>query len=854
MLELSWGTRALRVSAVVVAGLLIQGCGGGGGDGEGGVVTPPVETSSLEIRVAGLDGGTLKLSDGLGNARQLDEAGSVFFPAPAAGAPYTVSITGQPANQFCEVAAGSGLFETGTVVAVDCIDGLRFIDEGSRFGTYRVVGVDVLQPFSDTPGAVTVTGDAAADFVWRKIGSQLLLTVPENARGDYSLSVVAGGRPYSRAFTVVETRLPDDVTPQAYLSTRLDQAVLDIDEALADGSDFESDAGLREVRQALLDARNDLGTMTAAQARSDALFTHANFSANDPKSVLKAQQLIRAKAYEANCSRSAATFTAVVILGVSAVAIASGATVTVVGGMIALAAAAVAIKKVRAATRAVMDDCVVPVYESALQMIEQSTASSQDHTVQAKALAAPPVRLLFTHEQLKQYEVGQRVRLDSALGDGALLAARSLAQLHAAVNAVLPAALALPGGEWVEQLAGMVREFLQPVAPADLRLGTISDARIDGVIAAVSDAVVELRFSFKDGQAPSDPVDFSFTLIQSAMQDDDAEHVLSARLSPPLAPTAFADRIEVLEDGGWRGLLRAENAERFELVEGVTQGVLTLVDGERGEFLYVPTAGYVGDDGFTFVARNARGVSVPQRLQIGVVPACQLQRSGASDVYRYCQGWVDGNFVQQLPATKPEHYPMTDDVLWGAEQRRYHSSAEWISYAADESLLVQSTRTTHDPASHSFVKSHASATYDVVSGQHLVRTEVKRSREVYDLDPGSNTLQLTSGEHAYFWLESDGVGAGWVVSVPTIRTITRTGHDAASAPLYRVDVHSCSGVGTESETVGHMIWTSSAGVTQEGWPVPGRCPRSTLSSLNDIAPAVPPDALSFDWRASLATP
>jgi len=205
------GSSATGGTSAVAAGQMTSGGSNGSGNGETGTYT-------VSATVTGLTGQGLVLELNGGQDQAVSADGTVTFPsALTTGAPYTVTVSSQPAarREICGVTNGFGTIGQASVtnVAIDCsivvgfLYQITFSNQLFSFGLSAGTGVPV--PF----GTPLATGTNPLALVTSPGGNFLYLGIPfyADGQGPGSISVYAVN-PDTGILTAVSTVITSGLT------------------------------------------------------------------------------------------------------------------------------------------------------------------------------------------------------------------------------------------------------------------------------------------------------------------------------------------------------------------------------------------------------------------------------------------------------------------------------------------------------------------------------------------------------------------------------------------------------------------------------------------------------------------
>ena len=191
-------TRVADGLTVLMLSGLLAACGGGSGavsvpaqgGGGSGVVSVPVQDYQITGSITGLNAGTsVSLLDNGNDTLAVFANGNFTFPTQLpSGATYNVTITAQPAGQFCSVSGGSGTVASGNVtgVQINCIPAqVSFTSPGKSTWTVPA-GVTSIAIEAVGAGGGCSNGIGAA-------GADVKATLAVTPGQTLSLNVGAGG-------------------------------------------------------------------------------------------------------------------------------------------------------------------------------------------------------------------------------------------------------------------------------------------------------------------------------------------------------------------------------------------------------------------------------------------------------------------------------------------------------------------------------------------------------------------------------------------------------------------------------------------------------------------------------------
>ena len=140
----------------------------------------------------------------------------------------------------------------------------------------------------------------------------------------------------------------------------------------------------------------------------------------------------------------------------------------------------------------------------------------------------------------------------------------------------------------------------------------IVDQPIHGTVELLDSVKGTFTYTPKKDYKGSD--DFSFIAINS---QGDSESVKANVLIYNKLPVAHPSSVSVMTGKKFVGKLDADKAGGFKIKSQTSNGVLDL-NSKPGFFSYTSNAGFIGEDGFTFVAINDDGISNIEAVKITV--------------------------------------------------------------------------------------------------------------------------------------------------------------------------------------------------------------------------------------------
>lgn len=175
--------------------------------------------------------------------------------------------------------------------------------------------------------------------------------------------------------------------------------------------------------------------------------------------------------------------------------------------------------------------------------------------------------------------------------------------------------------------------------------------------------------------------------------DDDGDGLYDEDLffeSPPpvnLQPTAFDRSDVVLEDGNKTLVLAGADSNgdpiTYEIVSLPSHGALT---GAANTYDYIPSAGYVGPDAFTYRVCDASLCSDPATFAVTVQPVNDLPTIAMGALYSVFENEL---LELGLSATDPEGGPLSWSLVSGPDGVQVDSAASRFSWTPDERFSSQ---------------------------------------------------------------------------------------------------------------------------------------------------------------------
>jgi hypothetical protein len=838
------------------AALLLAACGGGGGgEDKKDEGTTPVN-HDVTLSVAGL-AGSVVVADAGGRAVTLTANGVHQLASLPEGTAYQVSVSTQPAEQFCHVASGSGTLLAPVTLGVRCANAAD-LPMGSTYAVGQAVVVDV----PESARSVDVRIGSQAMTLSTSAGTSVFL-VPELAPGTHTLSVTVDGRGFSKPVSVMANPLAE--AAPVYLNRRANAALADIQSLLAGSTvDASERAALLQLQATLQTELPKVLSLPADEALNAARLLAANDRAQvESLMSSRAAGLSGDSASADGCFRNAKLFAQGMVWVVAGIGLAS--TSAVAGPAVALfASAAITSTLLGAVTarqgfRGVMSECYNP---------KKLGVDDLDEDAQSLGHAGPGIRTLGLFKPLasaqRQLKHGVattltpslHTELDAAVSDGTLSQARYAASMYDAMSRKLAPYLSVPP---LPSLAAAASAQREEVKEADVSKVEVITSTPDIVVtAAPSGGKLSLTFKFAKAPYPEKPRAFSFQLrdtVNLVTSDPQA-----ALLSPPEVPQARDKAFTMYQDGTYRGTLPPMDEATYALPEPALSGTATLLDAKTGAFTYQPRAGFVGKDAFTYTVKNA-STSATRTVSVDVRPGCAPHTGTVGTGYE-CQATLPMTLeAPQLPVVSNLGGAITNQMIYapGGDVRTYSQSA-YVD--TDKSPLAPSGTAVvlygftgiYDAQTDRFTQRLSSGTYDAASDAPVGRTAITRQQTILGKHADGVRYVPLSGRHAYTWMErtENLTYPSYYIFIDA----QLAGYDTAGMPQYtgqRIDCTQQTHFSMDG-TIQLLprMWVTvstidSAGATTQTSTYEGACPM-TLTDFDTIAPAITPGNARQDWK------
>lgn len=630
------------LSALLASFLLLASCGGGGGGGGGGAPDDEVPrayeepratatvTSLLSMEATGVTG-DVTVTDRAGRATLISADGVTALRDYNAGDLPGLVVSAQPDDLECvlEESTSWAMPDHAGVLALTCAPAL--VDDG--VGVYVERQLVTLVPTRQGLADATLQGhiDGSTTVELRLIKGVLMFVMPALTNGPHDLIFSLGGRDYSHTFN---TQNPADIEDvRAWLAdyqARLLAHLTDVKAALPESRHTAFDAAVGDIEDSFdaLSAQPDAEALEAArwlQANDpleDAATSRMRPRTADPGfavcTVAMGKLIARKFAFiEAIKSAGVAGVLGVAAAGTLGVAAAPVAAILGAGAFLGFGVT----DGLVASIDTVMQVCVTRRVEFASANLESRIASRS---------ATPPAtttakRINLLHGVTRSSTVRVRVEPDPAV----ISLVRSLQQMLAPVSGAL-------SDEITNALYTADTVRYENFDAGSLVIGAFSSPGVP-ISRSMSQGASSVSFTFSfAGTPPTDPQPFSLTLSGTSEGVPLSVPVRGVLVGgPPLAyDTTEAVNVDTPLKNAY---MQADHAESFTMLAQPRHGTLLIEDSETGRYTYTPTAGYEGEDTFTFQANNVAGSSLTGTVTLVVAPFCQLTDLGGGAAQEYCE-------------------------------------------------------------------------------------------------------------------------------------------------------------------------------------------------------------------------
>ena len=689
--------RLLTATFIAVA-VFLSACGGGGGssggsDGTGGDTEPlayraaePVVAmeSLVHFDVGGLEG-SLLIADADGSEYQVLSDGVMSAAYYSVGSQPQFKVSVQPANQHCEIDAGTlyAVPSHDDFIQISCLP-LLIANPAATYLPGQMIFFGLT-----TEGFLTgevqghIDGVHPIDaLVWDGI---LGLMMPVNLpAGVHTLELTIGGREITHTFELAAPLEMGDA--ETYIVGELDRIQEGL-EALLPTADTQGQSVIQSVLSAISQMRDILPTLSPEELLDAAYFLAANNPSNAPvaepavslarvgyasKSLLLAGVSAKSTFDEELCLEKAKLFAVeknaiafLVGVGVAGLGATDILLTMSAGAGLSLGAALPALLAIAAggaivyraleaslesALTEMLDECIN--WQAILEWFglsgtfsERSLMLSAKSTVTAKSssLIGESIKhISLVHGEEKSIHLWAKRTVPPAV--------ESL--IRKAQQELMP-------------VSGIFDEILEPLYPFEFtKVLPVADGSVS--IVAFHDS------GDSGGEYPETPQEFSMTFLATVTDGAEAPEFVELPVRGSLygnSPIIFNDYHlvptgEVLEGA----VLPADYARSYRIVDGPDHGELLLLDSANGVFNYRPVTGFSGLDSFTFTASNAYGDAqdevgnpVVATVTLSVDEACTM--SGNWKVCKYVSPFGLG-LIQTMQTHQFFSPPENPSLTW----------------------------------------------------------------------------------------------------------------------------------------------------------------------------------------------
>ncbi|NGP88356.1 Ig-like domain-containing protein [Fodinibius halophilus] len=469
---------------------------------------------------------------------------------------------------------------------------------------------------------------------------RLTFLVPELPEGEHTLQVRLAGLKQSLEFTVKSYEPISD--PEQFttdIMDKVDSQLKTIQEQV--GDQVVADR-IQQARDELANGRSKFGNLTEQEQQNIAYFINTNLDAfTDVVSGKRAKNGIDERRCNELRNRVVRWKIAVIgsIGGITASAelgIFQAAGAAVLGG-VSIGSLLISLERLLEVRDQLLNKCAYKIGSDILA--ELSGQSKKQKKVGSIGTSTSGTGLTFTHKQSKSFQV--KTPFDMP---------QDIKQLLNEVREALNGLFSYLPESWTDKISLDQFSYEAVRDPAEFSLQNISKSSIEGTLKTDGDHI-ELTFSYKQGQMPATAQSFTFELHDSEYPE--APTTFEATLIPVNLPNVADQQITINKNESYQGELTGEFTDRFEIVQTVQYGELTLDDAQAGNFTYTPAQDLVTKEGnpdsFTYRGINGNGADTAQvTIQVKDLSPVAYDDQFTVEMNSYYEGTLLADFVEEF--------------------------------------------------------------------------------------------------------------------------------------------------------------------------------------------------------------